>query len=342
MSRRRRRWLTRGRKKKLYLLLAGMVIGGAAVAAAWYFSAQGQDLRSLAGLFPFPEEPSSREEPPAQAPAPGEKLRVHILDVGQADCILIQGPEKTMVIDGGEAGNGPDIIRYLRDQGVERIDFYLNSHPHADHYGGITQVMEAIPTGEFFHHPPPAEYAPATRGYQKLLQYLIDSGMKTTVLDPGDTIDLGGGAVLTCLAPLEGYEDLNNNSLVERLVYRDRAFLFTGDAEKKSESAILKSGAELSADVYSVPHHGSSTGVTQAFLDAVDPVYATVSVGMDNDYGHPHRETLERLQQKKVTCLRTDLLGNIVIETDGESLTVSTDRGRVVRNVNGTYDLAQS
>ena len=212
--------------------------------------------------FPFLEEIFPQERIPAAAPASGDRLRVHILDVGQADCILIQGPEKTMVIDGGESKNGPDIIRYLRDQGVERIDFYLNTHPHADHYGGIVQVMEAIPTGEFFHHPPPEAYTPTTRGYQKLLQYLIDSKTKTTILNPGDTIDLGGGAVLTCLAPLEEYDDMNNNSLVERLVYGERAILFTGDAEKKSESAILESGAELSADVYSVPHHGSSTSTS--------------------------------------------------------------------------------
>lgn len=338
MSRRRRPRLTQAQKRKLLSLLVVAVV----VCAAWFMTSRGQDIRLLVEYFPFLEEIFPQERIPAAVPVSGDRLRVHILDVGQADCILIQGPEKTMVIDGGESKNGPDIIRYLRDQGVERIDYYLNTHPHADHYGGIAQVMEAIPTGEFFHHPPPAEYAPATRGYQKLLQYLIDSKTKTTILNPGDTIDLGGGAVLTCLAPLEGYDDMNNNSLVERLVYGERAILFTGDAEKKSESAILESGAELSADVYSVPHHGSSTGVTREFLDAVDPVFATVSVGKDNDYGHPHRETLERLQQKKVTCLRTDLLGNIVIETDGESLTVNTDRGRVVRNVNGTYDLAQS
>lgn len=338
MSRRRRPRLTQAQKRKLLSLLVVAVV----VCAAWFMTSRGQDIRLLVEYFPFLEEIFPQERIPAAAPASGDRLRVHILDVGQADCILIQGPEKTMVIDGGEVKNGPDIIQYLRDQGVERIDFYLNTHPHADHYGGIAQVMEAIPTGEFFHHPPPEEYTPATRGYQKLLQYLIDSKTKTTILNPGDTIDLGGGAVLTCLAPLEEYDDMNNNSLVERLVYGERAILFTGDAEKKSESAILESGAELSADVYSVPHHGSSTGVTREFLDAVDPVFATVSVGKDNDYGHPHQETLERLQQKKVTCLRTDLLGNIVIETDGESLTVNTDRGRVVRNVNGTYDLAQS
>ncbi len=343
MSRRRRRWLTRGRKKKLCLLLAGMVLGAAAVAALWYCSSQGRDLRSLAEYFPFLEELLPREEVPAPAPPPvsGESLRVHILDVGQADCILIQGPERTMVIDGGESWNGPDIVQYLRAQGVDRIDYYLNTHPHSDHYGGIVQVMRAIPAGEFLHHPPPEEAVPATRGYQKLLQFLLDSGTKTTVLDPGDTIDLGGGAVLTCLAPLEEYDDLNNNSLVERLVYGNRAFLFTGDAEKKSEAAILASGAELSADVYSIPHHGSSTGVTQEFLDAVAPEYATISVGLDNDYGHPHRDTIQRLWQAEVTCLRTDLLGTIVIETDGEGLVIYTEQGQVIRKDNGSFDLVQ-
>ena len=248
---------------------------------------------------------------------------------GTCDCILIQGPEKTMVIDGGEADYAETIIGYLGDQGVTEIDYYLNTHPHADHYGGITRVMEAIPTHEFFHHPVPEEHTPTTRGYQKLLAYLAEhkGETKTTVLDPGDTLDLGGGAVLTILAPLEEYDDMNNNSLVGRLVFGETAFLFTGDAEKKSENAILASGVELSADVYSVPHHGSSTGMTKKFLEAVSPDYATISVGMNNDYGHPHRETVEKLSEAGIPCLRTDLDGNIVFISDGKELALVAGEG---------------
>ncbi|MCI8907183.1 MAG: MBL fold metallo-hydrolase [Angelakisella sp.] len=316
--------LTKAQKKKLFSILVVLVV----VCVAGFLSHRGESIQPLVEYFPFLEEIFPQESVPAGAPVmDGAGLRVHILDVGQADCILIQGPEKVLVIDGGESGDASTIIQYLQKQGVERIDYYLNTHPHSDHYGGITQVMQAIPTGEFFHHPVPEEHTPTTRSYQKLIQYLLDSKTKTTVLDPGDTLDLGGGAVLTILAPLEGYEDMNNNSLVGRLTFGERAFLFTGDAEKKSEKAILESGVELSADVYSIPHHGSNTGMTQKFLDQVKPQYATISVGKDNDYGHPHRDTIQRLSEGEIPCLRTDLLGNIVFETDGKTLSLSTDRG---------------
>ena len=304
--------LTKAQKKKLFSILVVLVV----VCIAGFLSHRGESIQPLVEYFPFLEEIFPQESVPAGAPVmDGAGLRVHILDVGQADCILIQGPEKVLVIDGGESGDASTIIQYL------------NTHPHSDHYGGITQVMQAIPTGEFFHHPVPEEHTPTTRSYQKLIQYLLDSKTKTTVLDPGDTLDLGGGAVLTILAPLEGYEDMNNNSLVGRLTFGERAFLFTGDAEKKSEKAILESGVELSADVYSIPHHGSNTGMTQKFLDQVKPQYATISVGKDNDYGHPHRDTIQRLSEGEIPCLRTDLLGNIVFETDGKTLSLSTDRG---------------
>ena len=316
--------LTKAQKKKLFSILVVLVV----VCIAGFLSHRGESIQPLVEYFPFLEEIFPQESVPAGAPVmDGAGLRVHILDVGQADCILIQGPEKVLVIDGGESGDASTIIQYLQKRGVERLDIAIGTHPHSDHYGGITQVMQAIPTGEFFHHPVPEEHTPTTRSYQKLIQYLLDSKTKTTVLDPGDTLDLGGGAVLTILAPLEGYEDMNNNSLVGRLTFGERAFLFTGDAEKKSEKAILESGVELSADVYSIPHHGSNTGMTQKFLDQVKPQYATISVGKDNDYGHPHRDTIQRLSEGEIPCLRTDLLGNIVFETDGKTLSLSTDRG---------------
>lgn len=319
------RKLTKAQRRQIITAAAVLVV----VVAAWGMLRTGHSIQALTEAFPFleeifPPESSGASITPAGPVGEGASLRVHILDVGQADCILVQGPEKVLVIDGGESKNADTIIEYLKSQGVERIDYYLNTHPHSDHYGGITKVMDAIPTGEFFHHPPPEEYTPTTRGYQKLLEYLVDHRMKTTVLDPGDTLDLGGGAVITYLAPLEGYDDMNNNSLVGRLVFGETAFLFTGDAEKKSEKAILASGSPLSADVYSIPHHGSSTGMTQEFLDAVSPRWATVSVGADNDYGHPHRETLERLSQAGIPLLRTDQLGNIVFESDGKEVRLLT------------------
>ena len=126
---RRRKTLTKAQKKKLLSLLMAAVV----ICAAWFMTTRGQSIQPLVEYFPFLEEIFPQERVPVSAPTSGDRLRVHILDVGQADCILIQGPEKTMVIDGGESKNAPDIIRYLQDQGVERIDYYLNTHPHSAH-----------------------------------------------------------------------------------------------------------------------------------------------------------------------------------------------------------------
>lgn len=316
-------------KRRLILVAIVLVV----VCIAALLLRGGRNIQPLVQAFPFLAEIFPQEQPePESLPAAvtveeGKTLRVHILDVGQADCILIQGPEKTMVIDGGESKNAAGIIRYLEDQGVEQIDYFLNTHPHADHLGGIVQVMKALPPKEFFYHPVPEQYTPTTRIYQNLLQHLVDNKIKTTFLNPGDTIDLGNGAVITYLSPLEEYSDMNNNSLAGRLVYGENTFLFTGDIETKSEKAILKSGAELSADVYSAPHHGSNTSSSQEFLNAVHPTYATISVGEGNDYGHPSPETLEKFDKMGITCLRTDECGAIVFTCDGRNMTVETEKG---------------
>ena len=318
MSAKRR--LTKRQRKKLLGLLAALAV----VAAAGIMTLLGQDISPLTEAFPALEEIFPREaEAPVSLPAEGH-LRVHFLDVGQGDCVLLQGPEKTVMIDGGEAEYGASIADYLRSQGVEEIDYYINTHPHSDHYGGIREVMEAVPTGAFCPGPIPEDIFPTTRGYEKLLDYLEESGTEVRLLQPGDSLELGGGGVLTVLGPLEEYGDLNNISLVSRLDFGEVSFLFCGDAETKPEGDLLEAGAYLAADVWMVPHHGSRTGADPDFFAAVDPDYAVISAGKDNDYGHPHEEMLELLATGEVQVLRTDLRGAVVFDTDGEELTLST------------------
>ena len=314
--------LTKKQRKKLLGLALALVV----IAVAGIMTLAGGDISPLVEAFPalgelFPQE----AEIPVSLPAEGH-LRVHFIDVGQGDCVLIQGPEKTLMMDGGEAEYGAAIVEYLQSQGVERIDYYVNTHPHADHYGGIQEVMEAIPTGAFCPGPIPEDIFPTTRGYERLLDYLEESGTEVRLLQPGDTLDLGGGGVLTILGPVAEYSDLNNISLVSRLDFGESSFLFCGDAETGPEEDLLEAGAYLSADVWMVPHHGSSTGADPDFLAAVGPSYAVISVGQDNDYGHPHEEMLELLAQGEITVLRTDLRGTVVFDTDGTDLTVSTQR----------------
>jgi competence protein ComEC len=313
--------------KKQRKRLAGLVLSLVVICAAGLMTLGGLDISPLTEAFPalkelFPQEAST---PVVSLPAQGH-LRVHFLDVGQGDCVLIQGPESTVMLDGGESEYGPGILEYLRSQGVEEIDYYINSHPHSDHYGGILEVLESIPAETFCIGSIPEDIYPTTRGYEKLVDYLASSGTQVRTLLPGDTLDLGGGGILTVLGPVEEYSDLNNISLVSRLDFGETAFLFCGDAEKEPEGDLLESGAYLQADVWMVPHHGSNTGADPDFLEAVSPEYAVISVGRDNDYGHPGEEMLDLLSQRGITLLRTDLQGTAVFDSDGENLSVSTQK----------------
>lgn len=271
-------------------------------------------------------------------PAEGT-AEVHFIDVGQASCILIKGSEKTAMIDAGEASAVEDIVAYLEDNGVSRIDYFFNTHPHADHMGGCRGVMQAIPTGEFIMPKLSASAVPTTSGYKKLLTYLAENKASITTVqgEPGDVYELGGGLRLEQLAPVEEYSDLNNSSLVLRMDFGATSFLFTGDAEAKSEQDILSATDIGKISVLAAPHHGSSTSIDPDFMKEITPTKAQIaagtprmisiiSCGADNDYGHPHQETLELYRQLNIDWYRTDKQGSILVVTDGNSVTVTTER----------------
>lgn len=260
------------------------------------------------------------------APVVGGPLEVHFLDVGQAESILIKAPGKTVLIDAGENNQGGLVLRYLKAQSVKRVDILIGTHPHSDHIGGMDDVVNGTLVGEVVLPEIPEELVPATATYTDLLEAIEAAGLTITVAEPGLAFDLGGGARLTVLAPLAEYADLNNMSVVARLSYGDTSFLFTGDASAASEKAMLEEGAALKSDVLSVGHHGSNSATTEEFLQAASPRIAIISCGVDNTYGHPHREVIERLQEREVQILRTDRSGTIVIVSDGNRLGIQTDR----------------
>lgn len=169
----------------------------------------------------------------------------------------------------------------------------------------------------------PDNLVPTTISYTKLLTLLNEEEIPMQTLQPDDVIDLGSGAVLTVLGPQRNYEDLNNCSLILRLDFGRNSFLFTGDAESTAEQDLLQSGADLSADLLKVGHHGSSTSSSIDFLRAVRPDFAVISCGTSNDYGHPHQAALDRLAAIGCQTLRTDLSGTIIITSNGRQITCS-------------------
>ena len=242
-------------------------------------------------------------------------LRVDFLNVGQADCALLSTNGHYMVIDGGNNGDADTILSYLEGQGVEKLDAVVGTHPHEDHIGSLDAIIN--------HFDVDAVYMPkimhTSKTFEDVLDAVANKGLKIKSPSPGDTIDFNGLEIEE-LGPQREYKDFNNNSIVLKVNAGETAFLFTGDAEETAEKDILQADYDLQADVLKVGHHGSSTSSSQAFLQAVKPKYAVISVGVGNSYHHPEEEALQRLQSIGAEIYRTDLQGNIVCTTDGKNI----------------------
>ena len=255
------------------------------------------------------------------APATGESgdgLTVHFIDVGQADSILLECDGEFLLIDGGNREDGDLVVTYLEQQGVQELKAVVCTHAHEDHVGGLPSVLAVYPTK--------AVYAPtntyASRIFDKFLYYTDQQGLEITIPRAGDVLTLGQ-TELTVLGPVKSYADANNTSIVLKAVYGDTSFLFTGDMEKEAENDMLdywELAVDWHADVLKVGHHGSDTSSGYRFLNEVMPTYGVISVGDQNDYGHPHREPMERLDQAGVIKLRTDKLGHILARSDGNQV----------------------
>lgn len=266
----------------------------------------------------------------AQTPTDAEgDLLVHFIDVGQADCELIQAPGANVLIDAGDIGTGDLVVDYLKAQGITKIDYLLATHPHADHIGGMPEVVNTFKIDKVLFSDIPAELTPTTKIYERLLDSIADKGLKITKARPGVVYDLGDGTKLKILAPIsQNHEDLNENSIVCRVEYGKTSFLFTGDAGISSENQMLERyGGLLSSTVLKLGHHGSSTATQEKWLKKVKPQIVVAEVGADNKYGHPHREILKRIEQYGLTFYRTDRNGTIVMASDGEKITVTTEKG---------------
>jgi len=246
-------------------------------------------------------------------------LEVHMIDVGQGDSILIRTAEgKTALIDGGY-DNGL-ALAYLRAQGINHIDVMVASHPHADHIGGLVEVLNALPVSGFW-----TSGASHTTGtYERLLDAIDRAKVPYHEVQRGDTIPLGRLTFEVLHSDPNAY-DLNNTSVVLRLTYGNVSFLFTGDAEQAAEQEMLATVRDhLKATILKVAHHGSYTSSSDQFLAAVQPAIAIYSAGRDNNYGHPHRKTIQALQRVGATVYGTDEHGTIVITTDGVNYQVHT------------------
>lgn len=262
--------------------------------------------------------------------APAGELEVHVIDVGQADCMLLRCGGQTLLLDGGNVEDSRLVVSYLLEHGVEELDYVVNTHPHEDHVGGLDGVLAVFPVGAVYG----TTTTYASQCYDTFLHYVDQQGLTLQRPEVGAQLSLGD-AMVTFLGPCRTYAETNNTSLVLRVDYGETSFLFTGDMEQDAEADLLASGVCLEADVLKVGHHGSSTSTSEDFLDAVHPQYGIISCGAGNSYGHPHAETLSRLEQANVQLYRTDQCGTVVITSDGRQLSFRTERQAT--EAEGTY-----
>lgn len=243
-------------------------------------------------------------------------LVVHFIDVGQGDSEFIEFPNgKTMLIDAGEQDAGEDVVAFLNNLNVSAIDYVVATHPHSDHIGGLPAVFDAFDVKTVYMPNAVSD----SYSFELLLDKIEAEGCETIEAKQGVSIFGDENLTAQFLAPVSTeYDNLNNYSAVLKITYIDNSFLFMGDAETLSEKEITD---VISADVIKVGHHGSKTSSSKSFINRVMPRYAVFEVGADNSYGHPNAEVVKRYEDIGAEILRTDELGTIVLESDGDSLT---------------------
>ena len=258
-------------------------------------------------------------------------LKVHYIDVGQADSILIEQGSSSMLIDAGNNEDSNTVGNYISEQGITKLNYIVGTHPHEDHIGGLDYVIKSFQVGKIYM----PKVTSNTKTFQDVVSAIKAKGMKVTPPIVGQTFKVGS-ATATILAPnSSGYEDLNNYSIAIRLTFGNSSFMFDGDAEDMSENEMLSKGFDVSADVLKIGHHGSNSSTSQAFLDKVNPKYAVISVGKGNSYGHPHKSTMEKLQDKGIKVYRTDENGTIVATSNGNDITFNVKPGSYIYNGSG-------
>lgn len=268
-------------------------------------------LCTAAGCLKSPKE--------AEIEADKALLSVHFIDVGQGDSTLLESGGEFVLIDAGEFEYGDTVLDFIKSRGADTIKYMIATHPHSDHIGGLRTVLNNVNTENFITVETDAD----TSGWTKTLNTVEALGVNYIDAVPGKTYTFGN-AKFTVLGPLsDNYEGYNDYSVVIKAECGDTSFLLTGDAERNSEYEMLDAGEDLSANVLKCGHHGSSGSTSTRLLKAVDPVFAVVSCAKNNDYGHPHKETLEKLDLLGTQLFRTDTQGTISFYTDGSSLTVS-------------------
>ncbi|MEG2625941.1 MAG: ComEC/Rec2 family competence protein [Christensenella sp.] len=286
------------------------------------FNTNTTSLNGLKEIWNSTIHPTSSQNVSELVPADSTELLLYVIDTGNSDSLVIRtANDRAMLIDTGENDDKQRIIDTLNALGITSLDALVATHPHSDHIGSMEEILESIPVRTVYM----TDFSEQAQSCKSITKQIKAKNIAAVNLTEGDTFSLGD-VHFTALNPQNAeYDNANNSSIVLLAQYENTKFLFEGDAEKEAVSDMLAHNAEImDVDVLKVGHHGSHNGTTQELLDAATPALALITCGKDNDYGHPHKETLDLLSVENVTVLRTDKNSDIAVFSDGNEITYKT------------------
>ena len=251
-------------------------------------------------------------------PVNGE-LQVYYIDVGQADSILIINKEDAMLIDAGNNEDGEDVVNFIKDKGITKLDYVVGTHPHEDHIGGLDDVINSDIEIENVLMP---KIETTTKTFEDVVDAISNKGLTVKAPSKGDTFTLGDSNLEVMTDSILDEDNLNLSSITLRLQYGNNSFLFMGDSEEENEKTITWP----KTDVLKVGHHGSSTSSSEEFLNEVKPSISIIMAGKGNSYGLPKEEIVERLENVGSKVYRTDENGTIEVTSDGNNINVTTKK----------------
>lgn len=258
-----------------------------------------------------------------------------VIDCGQADSILIKSSDDVILIDAGESKDATEIKKVLDNMGVKEISLLVATHPHSDHIGGMQEIVENYNIKKIIMSP----QTHTSKTYENLLNAIDAKGNTISVAEPGKEYSIGD-INIKVIGPCDDYDELNDNSVVMVASYGNIDMLLTGDAEFTAEKDYVEY-LDDSIELLKVGHHGSDTSTSDNLLSIIEPEVALISCGIDNKYGHPCQETLDKFNKLNIPVYRTDLMGDIIIRTDGNKYTIENKNGDELGN-NKSNDIKDS